>query len=370
MTRQKLTVKKLIRQLHLILGLTSGLVVFIVSLAGAVLAFEEEGREAFQHEFYHVPHAGTGRLPFKQLQDTLKAHYPKARVTSIRFKETPDAAIIFFNKKESAVSIDPYTGTILGVRDLNRDFFTVVLTLHTHLLLGEVGAAIIKANVLIFFLMCISGLILWWPKQRRFFKQAATINFKTKNWKRLNWDLHSVLGFYAVLVLLLISLTGMFFVYDSVKNTAAFVTGSPGPKKEKLKVEAGDKKTFNVDKAYHYMISNYPGAIETFITPATTKTDALRVQMRYPYSIVRQQNSVYFDPYTGAVIRADLFRNYNGYDQVAASNYNLHTGRFRLIGVGSKVIYFLSALIAASLPVTGLMIWLGKRKKQRRQVAG
>jgi uncharacterized iron-regulated membrane protein len=337
-----------------------------VGLAGAALAFEEEGREIFQHDFYHVKQTGTERLPFKQMQDTLKAHYPKAKITSIRFKETKDAAIIFYNKKDMAVSIDPYTAKIIGVQNLKNDFFTVVLTLHTHLLLGEVGGTIIKANVLIFFIMCVSGLILWWPKQKRFFRQAATINFKTKNWKRLNWDLHSVLGFYALLLLMVIALTGMFFVYDSVKSTAAFITGNqPIIKDKKIKVEPLDKKHFNVDKAYQYMALNYPGAQVTFITPAASKTDAIRIQMRYPYTIVRQQNAVYFNPYTGDILRTDLYKNYTGYDKIASSNYNLHTGRFQLIGIGGKILYFLAGLIAASLPVTGFMIWLGRKKKKR-----
>lgn len=370
MTKKKLTFKSAIRQIHLILGLTSGLVVFVIAIAAAILAFEEEGREAFQHDFYHVQAIGGQKASFKQMTDTVKAHYPKMKISSIRFKGTEDAAMIFYSKKDQAVSVDPYTSKIIGVHDLNKDFFTVVLALHTHLLIeGEIGEIIIKTNVLIFFIMCISGLILWWPKQKRFFKQAATINFKTQNWKRLNWDLHSVLGFYAMAVLTVVAFTGMFFAYDTVKSGVATITGSPKPKKDKVVVEDKGKKTFNVDKAYDYMTTNYPGAIETFITPPAGKTGAIRIQMRYPYTIVRQQNSVYFDPYTGEVIRADLYKNYNRYDVVAASNYNLHTGRFRVIGIGSKIIYFLVALIAASLPVTGFIIWLGKRKKKSKRGA-
>ncbi|WP_157740582.1 PepSY-associated TM helix domain-containing protein [Mucilaginibacter xinganensis] len=363
---QKLTFKKIIRQLHLILGLASGLVVVVVAITGAMYAFEEEGRDLFQHEFYHVKQAGATRLPFKQLTDTLKAHYPKFKVTSIRFKENTDAAIIFYSKKEFAVSIDPYTAGIIGEQNLKTDFFSVVLTIHTHLMLGELGGTIIKVNVLIFFIMCISGLILWWPRQRRFFKQATTINFKTQNWKRLNWDLHSVLGFYALLILMIISLTGMFFIYDSVKNTAAFLTGhAPVKKEKKPKVDPGLQKRFNIDKAYLYMAFNYPGAIEVNITPAAAKTDAIRVLMRYPYTIARRQNAIYFNPYNGAVIKADLYKNNTAYDNVAASNYTLHTGRVNIIGIGSKIIYFLSGLIAASLPITGFLMWLGKQKKQR-----
>lgn len=365
---KKFKLKKIVRQLHLILGLTSGLVVFIVGLAGATLAFEEEAREIFQHDFYHVKQVENQRLPFKQMQDTVKAHYPKAKITSIRFTETKDAAIIFYSKKDIAISINPYNARIIGVQDLETDFFTVILALHTHLLLGDFGAVIIKANVLIFFIMCVSGLILWWPKQARFFKQATTINLKTKNWKRLNWDLHSVLGFYALIILLLISLTGMFFVYDTVKNTVAFITGGKVAKEGKIKIEAQDQKHFNIDKAYQYMVLNYPGAQVTFITPAVTKTDAIRVQMRYPYTIVRHQNTVYFNPYNGKVLKTDLFKNYTGYDEIAASTYNLHTGRFKLIGIGSKIIYFFAGLIAAFLPVTGFMIWLGKRRKTKKQL--
>lgn len=92
-----------------------------------------------------------------------------------------------------------HTARILGTKNLKTDFFLVVRELHTHLLLGKAGGEIIRWNELIFLVLCISGLVFWWPRQKKFFRQASRINFKTKNWKRFNWDLHSVLGFYGVL---------------------------------------------------------------------------------------------------------------------------------------------------------------------------
>ena len=369
MKPNKITFKYLIRQLHLILGLSSGLIVFIVAIAGSLYIFEEEGRDIFQHRFYHVENPGNARLPFQHMMDTVKTHFPKEKITSIRFKEAKDAAIIFYIKKDRAVSINPYTSKVIGVQNLKSDFFTVDLNLHTHLLLGDTGAIIIKCNVLIFFIMCISGLILWWPKQRRFFRQAATINFKTGNWKRLNWDLHRVLGFYALVVLLIISWTGIFFVYDSAKSMVAFITHSPLPKKEKkLKSKPVKNKHYTLDDAYGYMRSTYPGAEESFLTPATDSAAAIRVLMRYPYTVMRRQNSVYFNQYSGKILKAELDNNHTAYDAVAQSNYNLHTGRFRVIGIGSKIIWFICGLTAASLPVTGFMIWLGRRKKYKPQL--
>jgi len=371
---EKGKLKKLIRTLHLWLGLSSGLVVFTIAIAAAILVFEDEGREFFQHDFYHVRTVGEQRLPLKQLTDTFKVHFPKEKVTNIRFKEAKDAAVLFISRKNITVSIDPYTSAIIGVQKQNRDFYSVVLDLHTHLLMGSVGNGIIKANVLIFFIMCVSGLILWWPRQKKFFKQAVRINFRAKNWRRLNWDLHSVLGFYALLVLLVISLTGMFMVYDSVKQFAGFIMGSPAPlKEEKMKSVRGEaRQKYGIDKAYGYMAGLYPGATETYIAPPADSTGAIRVLMRYPYAITRRQNSLVFDQYSGKVLKTELYSQYTGYDYIAKSNYNLHTGRIAALGIGSKILYFLVALIAASMPVTGFMIWLGRRYRKstkKRQTA-
>lgn len=351
-------------QVHLYGGLVSGIVVLVVGITGALFVFEEEGRELFQHKYYHVADQGGDRLPMAQLVDAFNAHYPKQKINSIRFKEQRDAAFIFYTK-DRLVSMNPYTGAVTGVRNPNTDFFMVVQKIHVELYLGKVGREIVRWNVLIFFIMCISGLIIWWPRQKRFFKQAARINFKTKNWKRLNWDLHSVLGFYAVFVLLIISSTGLFWVFDTAKNLVGLITQSPVPnKEEKLKSKPVRDKRYSLDEAYRYTAAAWPGATETFVTPAADSTAPIRVLMRYPYTIVRKQNILFFNQYTGKVLKQDLYANYTGYDKVARSNYDFHTGRIRALGIGSKIIYFLAALMAASLPVTGFMIWWGKRKKK------
>ncbi|HSC40183.1 MAG TPA: PepSY-associated TM helix domain-containing protein, partial [Chitinophagaceae bacterium] len=286
-------IKNLLHQLHLILGLVSGIVVIVVGITGALFVFEEEGRELLQHKYYHVADEGGERLPMAQLVDSFKAHYPAQKIASIRFKEQRDAAFVFFTKSK-LVSVNPYTGAVTGVRNPDRDFFMVVQKIHTELYLGEVGKQIIRWNVLIFFVMCISGLVLWWPKQKRFLKQALRINFKTKNWKRLNWDLHSVLGFYALFVLLIIASTGLFWVFDTAKSVAGFITQSPVTgREEKIKSKVIRDKKYSLDEAYRYASAGYPGATETFITPAADSTAPIRLLMRYPYTIVRKQNALF-----------------------------------------------------------------------------
>jgi uncharacterized iron-regulated membrane protein len=350
--------------IHRWLGLTAGLVVFIVSIAGCIYVFEEEWREAFQYKYFHVRNIGDKRKSLTQLKDVVHKTYPKERITQVRFLEKEDAAFVFLTKKELAISINPYTGEIIGHRDLKKDFMSVVLNIHRTLLMGKVGKEIIRWNVLIFFVMCISGLVLWWPKQKRFFKNAVTIKWKVKSWKRLNWGLHSVLGFYALFVLLIISLTGIFWVFDTAKNIVSVVTQSPVVEIPKLKSTPSVLTEKNpLDSAYAYASRQNPGAMQTFVSVPEDSVAPIRILFRYPYTIVRKQTIAWFDQYSLVNLRTDAYQKYSRYEYVSRSIYDFHTGR--MLGLGSKIIYFLASLFAASLPVTGTMIWLGRRKKKR-----
>ncbi len=358
-------IKSLILWAHRWLGLISGIVVFIVAITGCIYVFEEEARDIFQHKYLYVS-PGSAKLPLVKLSNIVAKNYPKETITQIRFKETANAAVLYYTKRKTAISINPYTGAIIGVRDMEADFFNWIEEMHVNLHLGKTGEQIIKWNVLIFFILCISGLVIWWPKQKRFFKQAASINFKTKNWKRFNWDLHSVLGFYALSVLLVISLTGIFWVFDWAKQFTAFATSSRIEKNPENKIEA-NSMGFTMEQAYEQSKQLYPGADQVFLSYPPKPKDPIRVVFRYPYKIVRKQNTLFFDKGTGAILRQDLYKNYSTYDKIAKSNYDFHTGGIRILGIGSKIIYFFASLIAASLPITGFLIWWGRGKKNRNK---
>jgi hypothetical protein len=171
--RKNRTLKQKLRSsflwLHRWLGLISGIVVFVVSVSGGLYVFEEEGRDLFQKKFFYVAvPVGVERKPLHEITAAVKEKYPCDTIAQIRFKEKANAAIVYHTKTEKAISVNPYTLEVTGVRNLKTDFFNWILQLHMNLQMGKVGNEIIKWNVLIFFIMCITGLIVWWPKQKRF----------------------------------------------------------------------------------------------------------------------------------------------------------------------------------------------------------
>jgi uncharacterized iron-regulated membrane protein len=358
-------IKQIFGQIHLWLGLISGLVVVVVALTGCLYVFEEEARDIFQAKYFYVENPVGNKNNLYDISEAVKKQFPNEKITQIRFKSEANAAYLYHTKSKKAISINPYTLKIQGVRALEDDFFSFILDIHLDLKMGEIGEQIIKWNVLIFLILCISGFVLWIPKQKKFLKQAITIKWNAQRWKRLNWDLHSVLGFYGLFVLIIISLTGIFWVFDSAKWLVSKTVGEPITKNKPAKNVSKDSTlNFPMEKAYFLAKQRYAGENQTFISNPEKNDQPIRVLFRYPYSIVRKQNTLFFDKHSGVLLREDLYKNYNNYDKVMRSNYDFHTGRIPILGIGSKVIYFLASLFAASLPISGFLIWWAKRKKK------
>ena len=111
----------------------------------------------------------------------------------------------------TSVYMNPYTGEILKVKSASRgespDFFRFMLNGHRALWLPyTIGRPIVGVAVLIFVVLLLSGLVLWWPV--KWIKSIRDKSFKIKwdaSFKRVNYDMHNVFGFYSMIFLLFIS---------------------------------------------------------------------------------------------------------------------------------------------------------------------
>jgi uncharacterized iron-regulated membrane protein len=362
LNRKKL--KNAARQIHLWLGLSTGIIVFIISITGCIYVFEEEIRDATNQEELFIPIQQKPFVGLEKIISNFKKEVPKQKITSIRINEQVPNASVELSTKKKIYYFNPYDGTLINQE--KQDWLVTVRKLHTNLLLGETGSFIQRWSVVIFVLMLITGIIIWFPKQIKSLKQALTIKWKGTA-KRINYDLHNVLGFYASFILLIIALTGLFFAFKEVKNTAAFLTGSEltdGKKADEKPIELKESLAVRYDRIYKTAMQQYPGA--TTSTLSIKKNGDLRLRLLYPYNWSRKQNTFFYSPSTGQLLRYKLYKDFNSADVIEAGNYDLHTGR--LFGYFGKIIAFLASLIAASLPFTGFIIWLRKKKKKSSKV--
>ncbi|SHM39009.1 PepSY-associated TM helix domain-containing protein [Flavobacterium saccharophilum] len=358
-------IKNIARQVHLWLGLATGIIVFIISITGCIYVFEEELRGLSKKEELLVPIQEKNFAGVEKIVLNFQKAEPDQKITSIKVDQKVSNAAVELSTKKKTYYFNPYDGTLISTG--TQDWLTTVRKLHTSLLLGDTGSFIQKWSVVIFTLMLLTGIILWFPGRIKAIKQALTIKWKG-TFKRVNYDLHNVLGFYASFFLLVIALTGLFFAFKGVKNAAAFLTGSEvteGIKVESKAIIKEEPLAVLYNRIYTTAIQQYPGA--NTVTLSIRKDGGLRLRMLYPYEWSRKQNTFFFDASTGQLLRYKLYKDFNTVDIIEASNYDLHTGRF--FGLFGKIIAFLASLIAASLPVTGFIIWLKKKKKKKKNAA-
>lgn len=284
--------------------------------------------------------------------------------------------MVLLLKKETysySVFINPYSGQLLKVRNNDREFFSVVLQLHRTLLFPY-GHEIIRWSTVIFLLMLISGIVLWWPKNKRTAKHGFKIKWNASP-KRLNYDLHKVLGFYASWLLLFSALTGLIFAFESFADFTYQLTGASRSVIQKKPPKTNgvvdslqtiapiDAIWQKVEKELHQQYATI-----MFVLPAT-KTDPILVRVNPDKKTLYKTDFRYFNQFTAQEIAgAYLWGRYKDAatlaDNIKRMNYDLHTGA--ILGLSGRFAMFFAALIAASLPLTGFYFWWRKNRKAHR----
>ncbi|AWK06566.1 PepSY domain-containing protein [Flavobacterium crocinum] len=276
-----------------------------------------------------------------------------------------------------SVYMNPYTGEILNVKTFSRgdspDFFRWILNGHRALWLPyDIGRPIVGVAVLIFVVLLISGIVLWWPT--KWIKSIIDKSFKIKwdaSFKRVNYDLHNVLGFYSCIFLFFIAVTGLVWSFGWWSKSLYWVTsgGTPlvenreSPKSDtthvkEFKITTADKVLLNIKKenpqASGIMIS-IPGKPADPIGAFVYKQKNTFYNMdRYSFDQQSLKEITIKTPFSGKYIEANIP------DKIRRMNYDIHVGS--VLGLTGKIIAFLASLISASLPITGFIIWWGKQK--------
>ncbi|RZK22309.1 MAG: PepSY domain-containing protein [Hymenobacter sp.] len=369
-----MTFRKAVGKLHLWLGLASGLVVLIVSLSGAVFVFQDEIRDLTQ-PWRKVAVLARPMLPPSALQAAAVRALPGSTASWTTYNGPDRSVAVYLSTAKGDMYygfLNPYTGQVLRVQDSRSDFFTLVQYLHMYLLLPPaIGKWIVDIAVITFVVMLISGLVLWWPRNKAARKQRFAVKWEASP-KRRTYDLHSVLGFYASALALVLALSGLCISYEWLMDGfGALANGGRSIAPENAMPKVDTLLTARparpvVDVAYAHLRQASPWAEMLLIGPAGKGADPVWATA-YGKSLHYYHRDEYrFHPRTGQLLLTQPHAGKSNGKKLADMNYDLHTGQ--ILGFGGKIIAFVISLISASLPVTGFLVWRGRHnRKQHRQ---
>lgn len=373
-----MTLKKIIGKIHLWLGLVSGLVVFIVAITGCIYCFQEEIQEAVQ-EYRFVSPEHKAYLPPTELRKKAVTTLPGKHLHSLQYGGKNRAVVASFYQGGDyyyLVYLNPYTGKVLKVKDMDADFFRIILNGHYYLWLPPViGQPIVAVSTLLFTLLLISGIILWWPKKYNR-KQRFKIKWDAR-WRRKNYDMHTVLGFYSCLFGLLLALTGLVWGFQWFAGSVYWVASggkTMTPYEEVLSVSDTSKVAAYsepVDEIWSNLSAAFPNAILDVHFPEG-KNGSIEMAINPDRGTYWKTDYRYYDQRTLRELKAkhvySRFKDANTADLVLRMNYDIHVGQIG--GIWGKIIAFCASLLIASLPVTGTLIWWGRKSKSKQPVTG
>ncbi len=227
--------RSLLFRLHLVAGVSAGIVVFLMAVTGAVLACEEMALKWAERRYRVTVPEGADRLHPARLvhsaEETAAATGDVFLATAVQYDADPRAPAQVRSGPARRTYVDPYTGEVLGGGFARIEaFFEWVRGWHRWLSFPagseRRGRAVTGAANLAFLFLVLTGPLLWMPRRFSLKTLAAVVFFRRGIRGRaryLNW--HHVVGIWSAVPFALIGGSGMLMSYPGVGDRAYPVVG-------------------------------------------------------------------------------------------------------------------------------------------------
>ena len=354
--------RRLILQIHLLIALTAGGFIVLLGATGSIIAFQPELDRLLHRDLSYVKPGGKVRS-LVEIGNAVSRNYGDEPIVAFLPSVSPDFPTQVILSR-GIVSVNPYTGEILGIRTRGQTFLGFVRALHVRLAAGDVGKNILRWSAVAMLFSLASGLYLWWPIKR--------IRIRGPRWSTGFWfDAHNAVGILSLLPLLVLAATGVVIGFeDQLAPLVDKLTGArPVHVTEVTKLEPRpESPPITPDQAVDIASAQLPGAVP------------YRVQMpRYGgvYVIALavagdrlagDRNSVSVDPGSGKIVSASFSTDLTARERFTVTNEAIHTGE--IFGMPSRIIVALAGILLPVQALSGIVIWLRRRKNANQRLTG
>ena len=298
---------------------------------------------------------------------TLIKNDHKKRVLTSQLKAAPPK--IKPNLKDNTrfiAFVNPYFAEIIEIYSHQDSFFFTIMSLHRRLLGGDTGKLIVGICTLIFLFILITGIILWWPKNRNILEQRLRMKWNG-GWKRVNHDLHIVFGFYSAIFLFIFAFTGLAWSFAWFNKGIYKVTNST---MQQFKPPAcafqPNAQTLSFDEVFQYIKSSV-NSIKYFNISVPKDSISPYTISVLPYNASHESalNVYYVNRYEPVIMQYQQYGDRNLGQRVRAVFKPIHTAA--IWGIPSKIIGLIVCILGIFFPITGYLMWWQRINKASKR---
>jgi uncharacterized iron-regulated membrane protein len=367
---------KLLRRLHLCIGGILGIPLIIIGLTGSILVFNDE----LQSWLDPLPRAQTDGTPHA-LVDIIAAagkSAPEGYRASLIFPPSEagvPAEVRFSDPKRPGpggvqIFVDPASLNVLAVKRPGESLLRQFFLLHANFLTQDrSGRGVVGWFGVAMCVLGASGLILWWP--RRNWRAAFTVDRNARGPVLLR-QIHGAVGIWSLIVFMIVSFSGVWLAFPQTFNgLASSWLGArdlrPGPAGAVVKPVAG-ATALDADGVAALAVVAAPDASLRFIGLPLRPEQAYRVALtRSPGDSPVFGITLLVDPWVQRIIERRDPRGYSFAEKLVVAMHGIHEGSG--FGWVWRVLVFLSGLLPALFAVSGVWMWLLKRRKRQMPLA-
>jgi uncharacterized iron-regulated membrane protein len=382
----------------------------ILAATGIIYLFKPQLDAAMYHNLMFVS-PGTTALPYTEQVQSAQNVYPDATVTQITPNVAPDRStevlLTTADERSLMVFVNPYTGQVLGDRDEDNNLQAIARKIHGELLIGKLGDYLVELAACWGLVLLISGLYLWLPRNK--FSVSGTLipRLWSKN-KRVFWrDLHAVPGFYGILLIGFLILTGLPWtgfwgdafakvwgtfpaqMWDDIP-TSTVLTGSlnqrgqvvpwaveqlPMPQSTasghenhanhgdagSTSAQAGIASGTTVDLNSVIALAQAKDAPPGFSVTLPEGEAGVYTVSAFPNDPT-QEVTMHIDQYSGQVLADVRWKDYGLVPKAVEMGTAIHMGKY--FGLANQLLMLVAALIVMLLSITGSVMWWQRRPQE------
>jgi uncharacterized iron-regulated membrane protein len=381
---------------------------FVLWLAatGSIYLFKPQVEAWLDRPYANLAAVGARVAPSAEVRAALAAE-PGAVLHAYQLPRHPgDAAQVLVGQGsgETRVWVDPRSARVLKAVAEDDRFMKVIFRLHGELLLGDRGSMLVELAASWAFVMVITGLYLWWPRQVQ--GLGGVLYPRLGRGSRLFWrDLHAVTAVWVSATTLLLLASGLPWAKSwgaylkeirHLSGQAAvhqdWTTGRSSELAERAAVSAGSlagRQTPHAEMSGMDMAGMTMGGAKASSAvrpkPALGAYDAIdrmvptvaALKLAYPVLVTPpmqpggrwaarsdsqnrpQRVTVTLNPVTGAVLHRQTFGQRDWVDQTVGVGVAAHEGQ--LFGWPNQLISLLTAMGLFTASLSALVLWWRRR---------